>query len=311
MSKAMEEYRLLIVGEDAAARNKYAKALIDAPLHTSVSYQVMTVSSAAAAQLQVTRQHVHVMLVILAQHNEVLLDLVRRMKELYPDMHMLLLHDQQQSGQGQIERLKKFGVQAMLTPVEEVHLQAMIARLLGISRPTRWEQPPQSTPHLEDAFSSADMQELLNNLRRQARAQLAIYTDNLGNIIARHGDEGDIDVPALSSLIAGSFVNSMELGRTLRDPDTVHLSVHEGRYFDVYSANVGCDRLLALFFDKQFADPKLGFIWLMMKRVAVQLRDMAMNQQNDTLHDQFGTNLGNEFDRLFGDELTRPDLKLA
>ncbi|NJK81870.1 MAG: hypothetical protein HC876_08785 [Chloroflexaceae bacterium] len=297
-------YRILIVGEDAATRNRYAQTLIGASGTSASPYQVVTVSSAAAAQLQVTRQQIYLMIVRLALYNDVLLDLVRRVKEIYPDMAVLIIHDQHTYAP-QLDVLKKFGVHTMLAPVEDAHLQAMVVRLLGLAQPPvlrRSVAAPTPAPASEPVNSNVHM--IMDDLRRQARAQLALYTDNLGNIINQCGDDSNIEVTALSSLIASSFINSVELGRLLHDPNTIHLSIHEGRNFDVYSANVGDDRLLALFFDKQFADPKLGFIWLMMKRVAQQLHAIDTHQRDsgEGLGEHFRATFSSELERLFGSE---------
>ncbi len=303
-SGAEMEYRVLIVGEDAATRNRYAKALIDAPLPDGSTYKVMTVSSAAAAQLQVTRQQFHAVLIVLALHNEVQLDLARRLKELYPEMQILILHETPAT-LPMLELVRRMGVHNIKIPIEAVHLQACLARVLNVMAAA----PVDAANGVLPAFAEADLElvdvyDLLDDLRRQARAQLVLVSDNLGNLIAKRGDEANIDVTVLASLIAGGFVNSVEMGRMLNDPETVHLSVHEGRYFDVYSVNVGIDRLLVLFFDKQFADPKLGFVWLMMKRVAGELRRMMQHQRPtpSLLNDQFQARLNSEIDRLFGTE---------
>ena len=112
-------------------------------------------------------------------------------------------------------------------------------------------------------------------------------------------------MPSLTSLIAGGFVNSVELGRVLRDPDTIHLSVHEGAHFDIYSTNVGNSRLIALIFNKQAAEPKLGMVWLLLKRASAQLARMNIAEQaaDQTLSAELTTSLNEEFDRLFGSEL--------
>ncbi|NJL05266.1 MAG: hypothetical protein HC911_10285 [Chloroflexaceae bacterium] len=296
------EYRVLIVGDDAATRNRYAKTLIDAPLPDGNTYKVMTVSSAAAAQLQVTRQQFHAVLIVLALYNEVLLDLARRLKELYPEMQILILHEAQTT-LPMLETVRRMGVHNVKVPIEDVHLQACLARILNVVAAT------DAANSVLPAFAKADLElvdvyNMLDDLRRQARAQLVLFSDNIGNLIAKRGDETNIDVTVLASLIAGGFVNSVEMGCTLNDPETVHLSFHEGRYFDVYSVNVGTDRLLVLFFDKQFAEPKLGFVWLMMKRVAGELRRMHKQErrQPDVITDQFQACLSSEIDRLFGAE---------
>ncbi len=294
------EYRILIVGDDAATRNRYAKVLVDAPLPSGASYQVMTVSSAAAAQLQVTRQHFDAVLIVLALYNDALLALARRLKELLPEIQIVILHDQL-TRPPMLETLRKFGVHSVIIPIEDAHLQVALARIFNLIGPDVASDLP---AYAEADLGLVDVYDLLDDLRRQARSQLVLFTDNLGNLIAKRGNEANIDVTVLASLIAGGFVNSVEMARTLHDPETVHLSVHEGRLFDVYSVNVGIDRLLVLFFDKQYADPKLGFVWLIMKRVAGELRRMVYSghRPQDMLNDQFQARLNSEIDRWFGDD---------
>jgi hypothetical protein len=149
------------------------------------------------------------------------------------------------------------------------------------------------------------VQLLLDVLRRQAQAQLLLYTDHLGNTISQRGDAGDLDLDALTSLIAGGFGNSLELGRALHDPETRHLSVLEGQLYDVYATNAGSDRLLALVFAKRFVEPKLGFVWLLLKRGATQLSQMRIVEGSlgDMLCSELSASLNSEFDRLFGDDL--------
>ena len=292
------EYRILIVDEDPAARKHYADALIARPPPAGPSYSVAVVGSIAAAQLRAARQSYHVLLAMLRHSNDVL-DLATTLRQRYPQLIVVLAVDKGVS-LARRRAAEALGLQLVQGPLNADEVSLLIAQVLGLRSPSSSvitnERPPATLK---------DVQMLLDMLRRQASAQLALYTDNLGHVIAQRGDPAGLDIASLTSLIAGSFVNAVELGNVLRDPETIHLSVHEGSLYDIYSVSVGEKRHMALAFDKKIVTPRLGMIWLLMKRTSLQLqRTHIIEQGNDDLSSQqLSTSLSNEFDRLFGDEL--------
>ncbi len=295
------EYRILVVEEDAARRRSYVEALIAAPPALGVGYKIAATSSAAAAKLQATRQRFDLVLTQLSAKGSSL-ELVEKLKDLDPTLRVLFIRDPS-ANLAQVSTAASLGARIVDQDIAAPDICQAIAELLGLRAPAPTVctvPPPEPTP----VVTLADVQGMLDELRRQVHAQLALYTDNLGNVVARCGDDAGVDIAALTSLIAGSFVNSLELGRMLRDPSASHLSVHEGLHYDVYATNAGADHLLAIVFDKQLANPKLGYVWLLLKRNAMQLRQMrlAANQRGAAL-EQLPTSLNDEFDRLFGHEL--------
>lgn len=295
------EHRILIVAEDPATRRRYAEALIATPPAMGAAYKITTTGSAAAAQLQATRQPFQLLIATLRAGGEGL-SLAARLRELYPELRLLLINDGV-AAKGDLTTAARLGARVLEGHGEEMLCQAT-AELLGLARPIARAVAGEETSERPPA-TLADVQLLLDVMRRQARSQLVIYGDNIGNVVAQCGDASGLDVPALSSLIAGGFVNSMELGRVLRDPETSHLSVHEGAYYDIYSTNVGSSRLIALIFDKSAAQPKLGMVWLLLKRAAEQLRRMHVVEKavDEMLSEELSRSLNSEFDRLFGNEL--------
>lgn len=296
------EYRILIVEQNAHWRRLYCEALIAEPPAVNTAYKITALSSAAAAQLQMARQRFN-LVVVAADEVSGGTRLIAVLRELYrDDVRLLLIYDHTTEHQ-QLQHARTLDVRLLDRADGGEALAIAVAELLGL-RPIAPAVSSVAT-HERPPATLADVQMLLDMVRREARAQFAIYATNVGHIIARQGDDSAIDVPALASLVAGSFVNSAELGRILHDPDTVHLSVHEGHYYDVYSANVGNDRMVILLFDKGIVAPKLGFVFLMMKRAAQQLRRMRLLvDTNEALIDQqLSASLNDEFDRIFGSEL--------
>lgn len=296
------ECRILIVDDRPATRRQYAEALVASPPVTGIAFKITTTGSVAAAQTQAS-QHAYQLLIASLQPDRASLHLAQQLHERYPEMHLLLLHD---TPLAQAERavIAQIGAQVLRADSADVQLVPTVTQMLGLQRRGTSVAPEGNVDERPPA-TLADVQLLLDVMRRQARAQLMLYADNLGNRIAQAGDIGGVELPALTSLIASGFVNSIEMGRVLRDPETIHLSVHEGAHFDCYSANVGNQRLIALLFDKQIAEPKVGMVWLLMKRAAEQLRRMRVVEQavDEQLGAKLNASLNDEFDRLFGAEL--------
>ncbi|NJN65195.1 MAG: hypothetical protein HC884_00030 [Chloroflexaceae bacterium] len=272
----------MIVSEDAAERSRYAKVLVSEPPAAGISYEITTVGSVAAAQLQVTRQRFHLVIVALSQQDDGL-ELSSRLKDLFPDMRLLLLCEQGVT-KSQLKTARLIRASVAESTIDVRSLRAIVADMLGASAMAQKYPPPQGKPadHAEAAIPSINRRSLpevikpfllpfLEELRRQTRSHIAVYTDKDGVVLGQDGEDPAIDVVAITRVLTRSCVQSLEVGTLLRDPGTIHLSVHEGRYYDIYTANVRNDRFLLLFFNKDFANPKLGLIFLLMKRSAEQL----------------------------------------
>jgi DNA-binding response OmpR family regulator len=300
------EYNILVVTPDPTIRKRYGQILLSSPPAPGVSYVVNTANSLGAAQVQMLRDPTDLVIVVLAGNDNELFNFVRMARDVYPAMPLLVLYDQSVKA-AQVEPLCETVTHLARYPLKADALLATVGSLLGLERADDDDDPAaEEDEHPTDRLEAqaSELKPLLDSLRRETRANLVIYADNVGHIIAQRGDDTDIDIAPLASLISGSFVNSQELGRMLHDTDTIHLSVHEGHHYDVYSANVGHTGLIALFFDKRFVQPKLGYVWLQMKRAAERLRMFGLTTSGDVpLSEYFASTLTNEFDRLFGSEL--------
>ncbi len=279
------EYRILIVSEDAPERGRYAETLISLPPAENVSYQIATVGSVAAAQLQATRQRFDLVIVALSQHDDGL-QLSSRLRELFPSMRLLLLCEQGIT-KSQLKTARLIRASVAESTIDPNSLRAIVSDMLGTSGMQQEAEqehkantngvapnPPKPSGGLAADVLQPFFDPFLDELRRQTNAQIAIIADKVGHILGQNGEDKDVDVTSIAAIIVRSVSESLKLGHVLRDPETIHLTVHEGKYYDVYSANVGNDRFLALFFNKEFTSPKLGLVWLVMKRSAEKFRRM-------------------------------------
>ena len=296
------DYQLLILDEDPIARRRWVDALIQAPPMLGIAYQVTATGSAAAARLQATRRTYQLLLVVVRRGTE-MIGLAVQLRELYPHLRIILIGEQGHSS-ALLKVAEHLDAELLTGSVSGALLNQAVREALGVVVPAQRTviTPVAPVSREQPSITLAEVMLLLDDLRRNAHAQLAIYADHFGHLIAERGDSRSLDLPALTSLIASGFINSMEMGRILQDPNTAHLSVHEGAFYDIYSAGVGNDRLLALVFDKQISSPKLGMVWLQLKRHAEQLCLMRL-ENSSTIDPTINASLNDEFDRLFGAEL--------
>ncbi len=290
-------YSVLIVEGDDTRRNEWAEALLRAAGQGG-ALVVTAARSAAAAQFHAGHRQFHLLVTSLADDG---VGLAARLHARNPRLRALLLHAPDIPDEA-LRDARWFGHILAVYPATPASLVQAVGSALGL--PLAEDLDAQGQGGRPPA-TLGDVQVLLDVLRWQTKARLAIYTDYIGNMIANRGDLSGLDVDAISSLIAGSFVNSFELGRALRNPHTRHLSVLEGEHFDVFATNAGSYRLLALIFDKEFSSPKLGYAWLQIKRSADQLSRMRIVEGSvgEVITAELSASLNTEFDRLFGHNL--------
>ena len=290
--------RILIYDLDAVKSQAISSELTSLAQGDTIA--ISTARSVAAVRLQTAHQSPNLLLAALTNES---LTLARRIYERSPHTKVLFLYDTKVSSD-LIAASRELGWLALEQATDSAQLARQAGALIGICpAESSYIQP---TDTQRPAATLGDVQLLLDVLRRQTHAQLVLYTDHLGNLITQRGNAEALDVVALTSLIAGGFGNALELGRAMHDPEARHLNVLEGEIHDVYATNMGSNRLLALVFDKKFVEPKLGFVWLLLKRGAAQLSQMRIVEGNlgDMLCTELSDSLNSEFDRIFGEDLT-------
>ena len=291
------KYRVLIVQSNPALSQSWEEALTRAGADRGVTIVVHSVRSVAAGQLVAGRQSYDLIIASLLVES---LSLVRRIRKRWPNLRVLLFHGPDADAVS-LREAELAGCSLAPQPSSVADLISAVGNTLNLSLTTG----PTPVPDTRPAATMADVLLLLEVLRRQTQAQFVIYTDNLGNTIAQQGDASNLDVDAITSLIAGSSINIAELGRALHDQQVGYLVVLEGVKFDIYATNAGSHRLLALVCAKEFVEPRPGYIWLQLKRSAQQLSAMRLVEgtPSEVIAAELSASLNREFERLFGDTL--------
>jgi hypothetical protein len=144
----------------------------------------------------------------------------------------------------------------------------------------------------------------LRELLVDADAIAVVMVDTMGQIIAQAGDAGDLDVTTMVSLLAASFATTSEMSRQLQETRrTFNLTFHEGERYDIYASNIASGLFLVLIFDRGTYAPKIGMVWLYIKRSIQNLLRIAAEtptaKPKETLTSDFASSLSKELDNLF------------
>jgi predicted regulator of Ras-like GTPase activity (Roadblock/LC7/MglB family) len=144
----------------------------------------------------------------------------------------------------------------------------------------------------------------LRELLVEADAMAVVMVDTMGQIIAETGGAGDLDVTTIVSLLAASFATTSEMSRRLREARrTFNLTYHEGERYDIYASNIGSALFLVLIFDREMYAPKIGMVWLYIKRSIQDLlrivAETRTTRPREALASDFATSLRKELDSIF------------
>jgi hypothetical protein len=144
----------------------------------------------------------------------------------------------------------------------------------------------------------------LNELLVDSDAVAVAMVDTMGQIIADAGDAGDLDTTTIVSLLAATFATTSEMSRQLGETRrTFNLTFHEGEMYDIYASNIARGLFLVLIFDKRTYSPKIGMVWLYIKRSIQDLLRLAaetpFTTSQEKLTSDFAQSVSQKLDNLF------------
>jgi len=144
----------------------------------------------------------------------------------------------------------------------------------------------------------------LRELLVEADAAAVVMVDTMGQIIAQAGSAANLDITTMVSLLAASFATTSEMSRQLNETRrTFNLTFHEGERYDIYASNIASGLFLVLVFDRETYAPKIGMVWLYIKRSIQDLlrivAETETTKPKETLASDFAATLSEELDTLF------------
>jgi CheY-like chemotaxis protein len=143
----------------------------------------------------------------------------------------------------------------------------------------------------------------LADLRFEVGAQCILLADVAGQMVANVGESENLELPALVSLVGGSFATAFEMARYLGENQARTLNYHEGEHYDVYSSNVNEELFVVLLFDKRCQRSRIGMVWLYTRRALERLQTTVIGAKrvhaSDLVDADFGTMLSDSLDQFF------------
>lgn len=109
-------------------------------------------------------------------------------------------------------------------------------------------------------------------LRESAQARQAMVFSGAGHLLAQAGDADEARAPVLGSLLAGILAASYEVARQLEDEPSFSVFFHEGDQLELFSAPIDEDALLFLIRHRGGAAPRVGAVWLALRRAVHEIR---------------------------------------
>jgi predicted regulator of Ras-like GTPase activity (Roadblock/LC7/MglB family) len=110
----------------------------------------------------------------------------------------------------------------------------------------------------------------LESFRRMVGAKDVLLVDIVGHVVERAGPAGDFTPDVVGILLANGMAAANEMASGL-EQGGMSIFFHEGSKFDLYAATVGADNILAMIFDRGRGNPRIGTVYLHLKRAAEDL----------------------------------------
>ncbi len=142
-------------------------------------------------------------------------------------------------------------------------------------------------------------------------ALCVVMVDTMGQIIAQVGEARELDITTVASLLAASFATTSEMSRQLGETRrTFNLTFHEGQRYDIYASNIVSGLFMIVVFDRQTLAPKIGMVWLYIKRSIQDLLRIAAETEpvgpKEALSPGFAESLSQQLDSLFQETQPSP-----
>lgn len=141
----------------------------------------------------------------------------------------------------------------------------------------------------EDQLDIIDRQ--LAELRAQTSARCVLLLEGNGYAIDAKGVIEEINLPALSALVAGEAAATSSIANLIGEGDTFQLNYHEGERYSIYSAQVVRSIFLLTIFGQE---AKSGMVLYYTKQVLSQLRPILEEAQKSASHATAPTRSGNQ-----------------
>lgn len=143
------------------------------------------------------------------------------------------------------------------------------------------------------------IQELCEELTREANAKVVSFVDKDGQLLASAGATSDLDTTGLASLAAGAIAATGGIAKLINEEEFSQ-TFHEGERDNLYLSVIGDRGILVVIFDSR---TNLGLVRLRVRKKTQELKNimeqLSTQAATDTGFSQFAEITDEDIDSLF------------
>ncbi len=234
-------------------------------------YDVVNVPSAEEGMLE-SRQGIDLVITDLNLPGMSGFNFVSWLRRTTPDTPIILITG---------ERSPKLREEAMSLGLAGFFLKPIhVEELASLVRQSLAEESPQAEAATPPRSIPAGVARRLSALRIDTGAHYAMLVDVDGNCLASDGHAQELNRDRIAALLAKGLTNSFELAQALRAPQPFTINYQAGAFHDLYAANVGANHIIALVFDSQRGQKKIGAVWVFARQAVRDLLEMLADLED-------------------------------
>lgn len=254
----MADVKQILVVDDHFEMLEFLRSMLEL---SSRDYQVLGVPSAEEGFLELRRTPFNLLITDLRLPGMSGFDLIRKVQRFRPEIPIIMITGYS-SEQGQKEAAELGIFRYFQKPLDTDGLLAAVREALYGSEAA--PEPAAATPVSIEL--SGEVRRRLDMLRTDTGAKQIVLASVQGHVLYESGYSSNLDLGGLAATLASSVHNSFRLADQLGSDDPFMFHYQSGRTFDIYSANVGRDCFVAMFFDTDSRRGRIGTIWVFAQR---------------------------------------------
>jgi DNA-binding response OmpR family regulator len=267
----MADVKQILVVDDHFEMLEFLRSMLEL---SSRDYQVLGVPSAEEGFLELRRTPFNLLITDLRLPGMSGFDLIRKVQRFRPEIPIIMITGYS-SEQGQKEAADLGIFRYFQKPLDTDGLLAAVRDALYGPEP-----PPEPAAAAPVSIElSGEVRKRLDMLRTDTGAKQIVLASVQGHVLYESGYSSNLDLAALAATLAGSVHNSFRLAEQLGSDDPFMFHYQSGRTFDIYSANVGRDCFVAMFFDTESRRGRIGTIWVFAQRGIRELASLLPSTQ--------------------------------
>ncbi|MCI0393945.1 MAG: response regulator [Chloroflexi bacterium] len=263
----MADVKQILVVDDHFEMLEFLRSMLEM---SNQEYQVLGVPSAEEGLLELRRTPFDLLITDVRLPGMSGFDLARKVQKIRPQMPIIMITGYS-SEQGKQEANELGVFRYFKKPLDTDGLLAAVHLSLYGDEVVE----TQATPEAVQADISPEVRKRLEMLRSDTGARQAILASAAGQLlcVTGSGSQG-VDMAQLAATIAGNVESSFRVAEQLGSADPFTIQYQAGEQYDLYSANVGRNYFVAIFFDALARRGRIGTIWVFAQRAIGDLQGL-------------------------------------